>query len=63
MDSEPQISHEHITNNKAVRQTLLERGIRPEVLPPAEDMKKVERRLVSEQKKSLKGTTGLDDKA
>jgi len=61
MDSEPQISHEHITNNKAVRQTLLGRGIRPETLPPAEDMKKVERRLISEQKKSLKGTTGLDE--
>ncbi len=62
MDSELQISHEHITNNKAVRQTLLERGIRPETLPPAEDMKKVERRLISEEKKSLKGTTGLDEK-
>jgi len=34
--------------------TLLERGIRPESLPPAEDVKKVERRLTSEEKKSLK---------
>ncbi len=48
MKSEGQISTEHITNNKAVRNTLLERGIRPESLPPAEDVKKVERRLASE---------------
>lgn len=61
MNSEPQISYEHITNNKAVRQTLLERGIRPESLPAAEDLKKVERRLASEQKKSLKVQGGLDE--
>jgi DNA-damage-inducible protein D len=48
------ISNEHITNNEAVRGTLLQRGIRPEQLPPAEDVKKVERRLSSEEKKSLK---------
>jgi len=53
MASENQISHEHITNNKAVRKTLLDRGIRPESLPAAEDVKKVERRLNSEEKKSL----------
>lgn len=51
--SESAISHEHVTNNKAVRKTLLERGIRPESLPPEEDIKKVERRLTSEEKKSL----------
>lgn len=34
MKSEGQISTEHITNNKAVRKILLERGIRPESLPP-----------------------------
>jgi len=61
MASEPEISHEHITNNKAVRQTLLERGIRPETLAPAEDVKKVERRLISEKKKSLKNQAGLDE--
>jgi DNA-damage-inducible protein D len=54
MNTERAISNEHITNNKAVRNTLLERGIRPETLPPAEDVKKVERRLTSEEKKSLK---------
>ncbi len=45
MDTESAISSEHITNNQAVRNTLLERGIRPESLLPAEDVKKVERRL------------------
>ena len=54
LGTESAISREHITNNDAVRRTLLERGIRPESLPPAEDMKKVERRLTSEEKKSLK---------
>ncbi|WP_294106218.1 DNA damage-inducible protein D, partial [Thiolapillus sp.] len=54
MRSEPAISQEHVTNNKAIRQTLLGRGIRPETLPPEEDVKKVERRLTSEQKKALK---------
>ncbi len=60
MRSEPAISQEHVTNNQAVRQTLLGRGIRPETLPPEEDVKKVERRLTSEQKKALKNPDGLD---
>jgi len=33
--TENAISREHITNNQAVRKTLLERGIRPESLPAA----------------------------
>lgn len=53
MDSERAISSEHITNNQAVRNTLLQRGIRPENLPPAEDLKKVERRIQSDDKKAL----------
>jgi len=60
MRSEPEISQEHVTNNKAVRQTLLDRGIRPEALPPEEDVKKVERRLGREQKKALKNPEGLE---
>jgi len=36
MSSEPAVSREHITNNEAVRKTLLERGIRPESLPARE---------------------------
>jgi DNA-damage-inducible protein D len=63
MKSESSISHEHITNNQAVRNTLLERGIRPETLPAAEDVKKVERRLASEEKKALKKPGGLGNPA
>ena len=59
MRSEPQISREHVTNNAAVRQTLLNRGIRPESLPPDEDVMKVERRLTSETKKALKAPEKL----
>ena len=59
LTSESAISREHITNNEAVRRTLLERGIRPETLPPAEDVKKVERRLLSDEKKSLQNPEPL----
>ena len=60
MSSEPQISREHVTNNQAVRDTLLNRGIRPESLSPAEDVKKVERRLTSDEKKALKNPDTLE---
>lgn len=61
MTREQQISSEHVTNNEAVRQTLLSRGIRPESLLPAEDVKKVERRLASADKKSLKNPDTLGE--
>src|SRR5690554_5338339 len=61
MSQEQQISQEHVTNNEAVRKTLLSRGIRPEELPPAEDVKKVERRLDSANKKALKNPDGLEE--
>lgn len=60
MSTEHEISKEHITNNSAVRNTLLERGIRPESLPAAEDLKKVERRLMSDEKKVLKKPDTLE---
>ena len=60
MSSEPQISREHVTNNQAVRDTLLSRGIRPETLTAAEVIKKVERRLTSEEKKALKSPETLE---
>lgn len=61
MQTERQISSEHVTNNQAVRQTLLNRGIRPESLPPEEDVKKVERRLSTAEKKTLKNPDRLAD--
>jgi len=48
---EVSITKEHVDNNAAVRKMLTERGIVPENLPAAEDVKKVERRLASEEKK------------
>ena len=53
LQGESAISKEHIDNNTAIRQMLIQRGIVPENLPPAEDVKIVERRLVSEEKKVL----------
>jgi DNA-damage-inducible protein D len=54
MSTENQISNEHIINNKVVRDTLISRGIVPERLPAAEDLKKVSRKVNSENKKDIK---------
>lgn len=51
---ETNITKEHVDNNAAVRKTLINRNIIPENLPPEEDVKKVERRLIREKKKLLK---------
>lgn len=45
LQGEPAITVEHVQNNTSVRLMLGERGIKPEELPPAEDMKKLERRV------------------
>lgn len=47
---ETAITHEHVKNNLDVRKVLTDRGIRPEELPPAEDIKKLERRVKTEEK-------------
>lgn len=60
LKSESQISSEHVTNNKGVREILLQRGIKPEVLPPEEDIKKLERRVNSESKKLGKNPDKLN---
>jgi DNA-damage-inducible protein D len=59
MKTESQISREHVTNNKSVRNTLVSRGIKPENLKPEEDISKIDRRLKSEEKKSLKNPKKL----
>jgi DNA-damage-inducible protein D len=51
LDTENALSHEHVKNNTDVRNLLGDRNIIPENLPPAEDLKKVQRRLTSEEKK------------
>ena len=62
LKGEQQISKEHIDNNEAVRKMLKERGVLPENLPIAEDVKKVKRQLESEEKKVLKGSKNLNSK-
>jgi DNA-damage-inducible protein D len=49
----PDIEKEHVDNNLGVRKIMIERGLVPENLPPAEDVQKVERRLKPEGKKIL----------
>lgn len=51
---ENSITSEHIQNNQSVRGVLGERGIKPEELPPAEDLKKLERKVKSDEKKMIK---------
>lgn len=56
---EKQISVEHITNNKRVRKTLIERGIKPELLPKEDDIKKIEKKIMNDDKKTLDKPDGL----
>ena len=58
--NERSISAEHITNNRSVRKILIDRGIKPENLPPEEDIKKLERRVNSESKKLGKNPKKLN---
>jgi len=51
LHGEPLITEEHVQNNTSVRDMLGKRGIKPENLPPSEDIKKLERRAKSEEKK------------
>jgi len=53
LTGETQISGEHIENNRAVRKMLIERGVKPEALPPAEDIKKVQRKLQGDEKRLI----------
>jgi DNA-damage-inducible protein D len=61
LNGEQKITSEHLKNNKGVRDLLLKRGIIPEELEAEEDIKKVERRLKSEDKKRLKDIQKLKD--
>lgn len=56
-----QIKQEHVENNTSVRGSLIDRGIVPENLPPAEDTKKLERRVKADEKKLKEGTDGFTD--
>lgn len=62
LHGEQPITREHIQNNKSVREMLGQRGIKPEELPAAEDIKKLERRVVGEEKKIEKASAKLPTK-
>lgn len=50
IQGETPITEEHVQNNRSVRKMLSDRGIRPESLPPEEDIKKLERRVRKEER-------------
>ena len=56
---ETSITGEHVQNNETVREMLGKRGIKPEELPPAEDIKRMERRVASDEKKIEQSTKKL----
>lgn len=51
LSGEAPITLEHVQNNRSVRDMLGKRGIKPESLPAEEDIKKLERRVKSDEKK------------
>ena len=61
LQGESAITTEHVQNNSSVRNMLGERGIKPEELPPSEDIKKLERRVKSQEKKIAEQSGKLPD--
>ena len=57
LHGEVKITDEHVQNNANIRKMLGERGIKPEELPPSEDIKKLERRI-KKQDKQIAGRSG-----
>jgi DNA-damage-inducible protein D len=62
LTGERSITAEHVQNNKSVREMLGNRGIKPEDLPPAEDIKKLERKVASDEKRIEHATPKLPKK-
>jgi DNA-damage-inducible protein D len=56
LTGQSRIEMEHVDNNSAVRDMLTQRGIVPENLPPAEDVKKLKRKLQGDEKNVLMGS-------
>ena len=61
LHGEPAITVEHVRNNEDVRGVLAKSGIRPEELPPEEDLKKLERRVKADEKRLSSTARGLAD--
>lgn len=62
LKTESAITNEYVKNNQDVSGLLLKSGIKPENLPTEEDLKKIERKVKSEDKKLLKETKKLKKK-
>ena len=62
LKGERAITTEHVQNNTTVREMLATRGIKPEELPPSEDIKKLERKVKSQEKKIAKESGVLPKK-
>lgn len=62
LQGESAITSEHVQNNQSVRDMLGSRGIKPEKLPPSEDIKKLERRVKSQEKKLVQESRKLHRK-
>lgn len=62
LKGEETITEEHVKSNEGVRGVLIKRGIKPELLPPEEDVQKLKRRVASEDKKMLKDVKKLKGK-
>ncbi len=61
LQGESSITREHVQNNESVRDMLGQRGIKPEKLPAEEDIKKLERRVKTEEKKLVKQSGKLPE--
>ena len=61
LQGEASITVEHIQNNSTVREMLGQRGIRPEDLPASEDIRKIERRVKSQEKKIVAQSAKLPE--
>ena len=59
LQGESSITTEHVQNNKTVREMLGKRGIKPEELPPSEDIKKMERSVATDEKNIEQSTKKL----
>lgn len=61
LNGESSITVEHVQNNEGVRDLLGKRGIKPEDLPPEEDVKKLRRRVEGDKRRLEKESKGFPE--
>ena len=62
LEGEPRITDEHVKTNNEVRSLLAKSNIKPEELPPAEDVKKLKRRVDADSRKMLKASKKIQNR-